>query len=185
NNGNGNYILNSYINSNIFGIYLTSSRNTINNVTIRVGQVFGLYVTQPNNISNVITYGGIFGVYLTGNATNISVYNSQLGASIFGQGIIYNLTFSSGSIIYQYEGQAFINKANNILLATVMNGILYNFAAGVSIIGNPLANVTFIYDNPLAKSYVVEKVVSGISNIISVNKTFVPSGFGNYILFYT
>jgi parallel beta-helix repeat protein len=185
NNGNNNIIINNSVQSNIFGIYLTSSGNNIKNVYIKVGQVFGLYITQPNNIINVTTYGGIFGYYLTGNAANISLYNSQLGIAIYGSGYINNLTTSTGSVdVYYYNSQGFINSLSSIMYNTKVNNTLYNYYAGISIIGTINGNITFI-NLPPATSYIVEKIVAGNRNIISTNNTFVPQGFGNYQLFYS
>jgi len=185
NNGNNNNIINNNIQSNIFGIYLTSSGNNIINDYIKVGQVFGLYITQPNNIINVTTYGGIFGYYLTGNATNISLYNSQLGIAIYGSGYINNLTTSTGSVdVYYYNSQGFINSLSSVISSTKVNNTLYNYYAGISIIGAINGNITFI-NLPPATSYIVEKIVAGSGNIISTNNTFIPQGFGNYELFYS
>ncbi len=185
NNGNNNTIINNSIQSNIFGIYLTSSGNNIENVYIKVGQVFGLYTTQPNNIINVTTYGGLLGFYLTGNATNISLYNSQLGIAIYGSGYINNLTTSTGSVdIYYYNSQGFINSLSSIVYNTKVNNTLYNYYAGISIIGTMNGNITFI-NLPPATSYIVERIVASNRNIISTNNTFIPQGFGNYQLFYS
>lgn len=184
NNGNNNNIINNNVESNIFGIYLTSSGNNIENDYIKVGQVFGLYITQPNNIINVTTNGGIFGYYLTGNATNISLYNSQLGIEIYGNGYINNLTTSTGSVnVYYNNSQGFINNLNGVISSTNVNSVLYNYYAGISIIGNINGNITFI-NLPSATSYIIEKIVGGNGNIISTNSTFIPEGFGNYELFY-
>jgi hypothetical protein len=185
NNGNNNNIINNNIQSNIFGIYLTSSNNNIENDYIKVGQVFGLYITQPNNIINVTTNGGLFGYYLTGNATNISLYNSQLGIEIYGSGYINNLTTSTGSVsVYYNNSQGFINSLSSVISSTNVNNTLYNYYAGISIIGNINGNITFI-NLPSATSYIVEKIVAGNGNIISTNSTFIPQGFGNYELFYS
>ncbi|MFZ8801057.1 MAG: hypothetical protein ACO2ON_02655, partial [Candidatus Nanopusillus sp.] len=185
NNGNNNTIINNSIQSNIFGIYLTSSGNNIENVYIKVGQVFGLYTTQPNNIINVTTYGGLFGFYLTGNAINISVYNSQLGIVIYGSGYINNLTTSTGSVdIYYNNSQGFINSLSSIVYNTRVNNTVYNYYAGISIIGTINGNITFI-NLPPATSYIVERIVASNRNIISTNNTFIPQGFGNYQLFYS
>jgi hypothetical protein len=185
NNGNNNNIINNNIQSNIFGIYLTSSGNNIENDYINVGQVFGLYITQPNNIINITTNGGLFGYYLTGNATNISLYNSQLGIEIYGSGYINNLTTSTGSVnVYYNNSQGFINSLSSIISSANVNNVLYNYYAGISIIGNINGNITFI-DLPPATSYIVEKIVGGNGNIISTNNTFIPQGFGNYELFYS
>ncbi|MDT7891087.1 MAG: hypothetical protein RQ869_03435, partial [Candidatus Nanopusillus sp.] len=185
NNGNNNIIVNNSVQSNIFGIYLTSSGNNIKNVYIKVGQVFGLYITQPNNIVNVTTYGGLFGYYLTGNAANISLYNSQLGIAIYGSGYINNLTTSTGSVdIYYNNSQGFINSLSSIIYNTKVNNTLYNYYAGISIIGTINGNITFI-NLPPATSYIVERIVASNRNIISTNNTFIPQGFGNYQLFYS
>jgi parallel beta-helix repeat protein len=185
NNGNNNIIINNSVQSNIFGIYLTSSGNNIENVHIKVGQVFGLYITQPNNIINVTTYGGLFGYYLTGNAVNISLYNSQLGIAIYGSGYINNLTTSTGSVdIYYNNSQGFINSLSSIIYNTKVNNTLYNYYAGISIIGTINGNITFI-NLPPATSYIVERIVANNRNIISTNNTFIPQGFGNYQLFYS
>jgi hypothetical protein len=185
NNGNNNNIINNNIQSNIFGIYLTSSNNNIENDYIKVGQVFGLYETDYNNITNVTTNGGIFGYYLTGNATNISIYNSQLGMEIYGSGYINNLTTSTGSVnVYYNNSQGFINGLSNIISNANVNNVLYNYYEGISIIGTINGNITFI-NLPPATSYIVEKIVAGNGNIISTNNTFIPQGFGNYELFYS
>ncbi|BFI73033.1 hypothetical protein YN1_0200 [Nanoarchaeota archaeon] len=183
NNGYNNNILNNYITANIFGIDLGSSGNNVNNDTINVGSVFGLYESAPNNISNVITYGGVFGLNIVGNATNISSYNSQLGVSINGQGYIDNLTVSTGSIDILYNGNAFINYASGFSSTITNNSIQYNFASGILLIGSPIANITFI-DIP-SGNYIVEKIISGVGNVISTNTTFSPSGFGVYALYYS
>ncbi|PVU70806.1 hypothetical protein DDW05_02245, partial [Candidatus Nanobsidianus stetteri] len=185
NNGNNNNIINNNIESNIFGIYLTSSGNNIINDYIKVGQVFGLYETTYNNIINVTTNGGLFGYYLTGNATNISLYNSQLGIELYGSGYINNLATSTGSVnVYYNNSQGFINSLSNVISNANVNNVLYNYYAGISIIGNINGNITFI-NLPPATSYIVEKIVAGNGNIISTNNTFIPQGFGNYELFYS
>jgi hypothetical protein len=185
NNGNNNNIINNNIQSNIFGIYLTSSGNNIENDYIKVGQVFGLYETDYNNIINLTTNGGLFGYYLTGNATNISLYNSQLGMEIYGSGYINNLTTSTGSVnVYYNNSQGFINSLSSVISNANVNNTLYNYYAGISIIGNINGNITFI-NLPPATSYIVEKIVAGNGNIISTNSTFIPQGFGNYELFYS
>jgi len=144
-----------------------------------------LYTTQPNNIINVTTYGGLFGYYLTGNAINISVYNSRLGVAIYGSGYINNLTTSTGSVdIYYYNSQGFINSLSSIIYNTKVSNRLYKYYAGISIIGTINGNITFI-NLPSATSYIVEKIVGSSRNIISTNNTFIPQGSGDYQLLYS
>ncbi|BBL45610.1 hypothetical protein MJ1_0451 [Nanobdella aerobiophila] len=183
NNGYNNYIENNNIDSNIFGIDLGSGNNYILNDLIKVGSVFGLYETNNNYINNVTAYGGIFGLNIYGNASNIYDYNSQLGVAINNNGTINNLTVSTGTIDINYIGSGFINNANSFASSIINNTIQYNFASGILLIGSLNANITFT--NIPTGNYIIEKIVGGSGNIISTNNTFSPSGFGIYALYYS
>ena len=166
--GENNIINNSIVNAQIFGIKLPSN-NVIENTILDNIKVFGIYSSGPNVINNVTIYGGVFAAYMTGNATNLSVYNSKLGLNLFGSGKLVNLMLGDTLLDIEYSGDSMIYKKDP---TKNPDGLIYT-GYGFMKLGSALMNVTFKYTGSYTKLYVyrilglVEKVADGNSTQIS------------------
>lgn len=106
---------------------------------------------------------------MTGNATNLSVYNSKLGLNLFGSGKLVNLMLGDTLLDIEYSGDSMIYKKDP---TKNPDGLIYT-GYGFMKLGSALMNVTFKYTGSYTKLYIyrilglVEKVADGNSTQIS------------------